>query len=162
VIAASLVLFVLVAGMAGTTWGLIEAKEQARLAVAAQQAEADRAEGERLAKLDAEAKKAEAERAQVRAEAGEKLAGERLIQVEAEKQKAEEEKQIAQSVRDFLQHKLLAQTDTRTQADALLKAGASSSGATAPSPLPGLMSLTRTVPAAVPSLFHSSRPCTGS
>ena len=26
-------------------------------------------------------------------------------------------------------------------------------------PLPGLMSLTRTVPAAVPSLFHSSRPC---
>jgi len=129
VIAASLVLFVLVAGMAGTTWGLIEAKQQERLAVTAQQAEADRAEGERLAKLDAEAKKAEAERAQVRAEAGEKLAGERLIQVEAEKKKAEEEKQIAQSVRDFLQHKLLAQTDTRTQADALLKAGASSSGA---------------------------------
>ena len=26
--------------------------------------------------------------------------------------------------------------------------------------LPGLMSLTSTVPAAVPSLFHSSRPCT--
>jgi len=27
---------------------------------------------------------------------------------------------------------------------------------------PGLMSLTRTVPAAVPSLFHSSAPCTPS
>ena len=122
VIAASLVLMALVAGMAGTTWGLIEARRQEKeakkqegLAVAAQQAEAERAKGERLARIDAQA--------------SEKLAGDRLIQVEAEKKKAEEEKTIAQTVRDFLQNKLLAQTDTRTQADALLKSGDSSAGA---------------------------------
>jgi non-specific serine/threonine protein kinase/serine/threonine-protein kinase len=52
-IAASLVLFALLAGMAGTTIGLIEAKKQERLAVDTQIAEADRAEGERQAKLTA-------------------------------------------------------------------------------------------------------------
>jgi len=78
VIAASLVLFALLAGMAGTTWGLIEAKKQERLAVAAQQAGAERAEGERLAKIEAEAKKVEPERAQIRPEAGERLAGDQL------------------------------------------------------------------------------------
>ncbi len=83
VIAASLVLSVLLAGMAGTTWGLIEAKKQERLAVAAQQAEADRAEGERLAKLEAQA--------------NEKLAGERLVQVEAERKKADAAKVEAQA-----------------------------------------------------------------
>ena len=105
VIAASLVLFALLAGMIGTSWGLVEANH-ARLA------ERDRAEGERLAKLDAQA--------------NEKLAGDRLVQVEAEKKKADEEKLIAQSVRDFLQKKLLAQADTRIQANALLQAGESS------------------------------------
>ena len=115
VIAASLVLLALVIGMAGTTWGLIEARrqrEEARKqelrAVAAQQAEAKRAEGERLAKTLAQAKEAEAERAQLR---------------------AEQEKTIAQSVRDFLQNKLLAQTDPRTQANALVRAGASATQA---------------------------------
>ncbi len=53
VIAASLVLFALLAGIAGTTVGLIEAKRQERLAVAAQAAEAARADGERLAKQQA-------------------------------------------------------------------------------------------------------------
>ncbi len=123
VIAASLVLFALLAGIAGTTVGLFEAKKQERLAVVAQFAEAERAEGERIAKLDAEAKKSEAQQAQGRAEAGEKLAGERLVQVEAEKAKAVQEQQIAQAVKDFLQTKLLAQADTRAQADSLLKAG---------------------------------------
>lgn len=122
VIAASLVLFALLAGIAGTTRGLIEARTQQKRAVTAQLAEAKRAEGERLAKLVAEAKTAEARRAQVRAEAGEKLAGDRLIQVEAEKR-------IAQAVRDFLQHNLLAQADMRAQADALPAAGESSSDA---------------------------------
>ncbi len=95
VLAASLVLLALVAGMAGTTWGLIEAK-----------------------------------RAQFRAEAGEQLSGDRLVEVVSEKKKVEEEKKIAQTVRNFLQNTLLAQTDTRTQAYTLLKAGESSSGAT--------------------------------
>src|SRR5215210_650224 len=64
VLAAGLVLVALLMGMAGTTVGLFEAKKQERLAVAAQYAEVERAEGERLAKLDAEAKKVEAQQAQ--------------------------------------------------------------------------------------------------
>jgi serine/threonine protein kinase len=81
VIAAGLVLFALVAGMAGTTWGLIEARRQ-----------------EQIARDEASAK-------------------EQARQAEAEqREKAEEERKIAQSVRDFLQEKLLAQADTNTQA----------------------------------------------
>src|SRR5208283_2300757 len=88
VLATVLVLLALLAGTAGATWGLLEARWQR-----------DRAEG------------------------GEKLASERLVQVGAEKKKAEEEKQIALSVRDFLQNKLLGQAGPRTQADALLQTG---------------------------------------
>ncbi len=62
VIAVGLVLFAMVAGMTGTTLGLFEAMRQERLAVAAQNAESDRAEGERLAKDEAEAKRIEAEK----------------------------------------------------------------------------------------------------
>ncbi|MGA2256594.1 MAG: serine/threonine-protein kinase, partial [Thermoguttaceae bacterium] len=151
VLATALVLLALLAGMAGTTWGLIEARRQRDRAEAARQSEAERAEGERLAKtaaraaeeealkaqraataraegerlakLDAEARQAEAERQKSRAETGEKLASERLVQVAAEKMKAEEEKKIALSVRDFLQNKLLGQADPRTQANALLRSG---------------------------------------
>jgi len=101
VIAASLVLFALLAGMIGTTWGLIEARRQEQIA----RDEASEKE---------KARQAEAEQRSV---------------AEAQREKAEEEKTIAQAVRDFLQNKLLAQTDTATQADALLKAGESSSGA---------------------------------
>jgi serine/threonine protein kinase len=68
VIAVSLVLFALIAGIAGTTWGLIEANSQRDRAEQeqqaamherdekekARQAEADRAEGERLAKKQAQ------------------------------------------------------------------------------------------------------------
>ena len=82
-IAASLVLLALLAGVVGTTLGLFEAKKQERLAVDARQAEADRAEGERLAKIDAQA--------------NEKLAGERLVQVEAERKKADAAKVEAQA-----------------------------------------------------------------
>ena len=46
------------------------------------------------------------------------------MEVEAEKKKTEEEKKVAVAVKDFLQNKLLGQADVRTQADALLKAGA--------------------------------------
>ncbi len=102
VIAASLVFLTLVGGIVGTTIGLYKANR-------ARDAEAEQrkvAVGE-----------------QKRAAAGEKLAGERLVQVEAARKKAEEEKQVAQSVKGFLQEKLLAQADTRAQADALLKMG---------------------------------------
>ena len=81
VLAASLVLLALLAGVAGTTWGLIEARRQQRRAVAqarekeqARSAEAARAEGERQAKLEAEAKRIEAERERARAEESYRLA----------------------------------------------------------------------------------------
>jgi len=109
VLATALVLLALLAGMAGTTWGLLEARWQR-----------DRAE----------AKQADAERQKTRAEAGEELAEERLGQVGAGKKKAEEEKQIALSVRDFLQNKLLGQAGPRTQADALLRTGGLTAAAT--------------------------------
>jgi len=110
----------LVAGVAVSTWQAVRATRAERAALRAHQAAAERAEGERQAKLDAQARQAEAEKQKTRAEAGEKLASERLTQVEVEKK-------IAQTVRDFLQNKLLAQTDTWKQADALLKAGESTS-----------------------------------
>src|SRR5262245_51477415 len=63
-----LVLVALLAGIAGTTWGLIEARRQERLArdetaakEEARQAEATRAEGERLAKQDAQDAREKAE-----------------------------------------------------------------------------------------------------
>ena len=51
------------------------------------------------------------------------------MQIKAEKKTAEEEKRVAQAVKDFLQNKLLAQANTGAQANALLRAGESSSGA---------------------------------
>jgi len=99
--AVGLVLLALLAGITGTTIGLSRAEQQ-----------------------------------KDRAEAGEKLAGDRLVQVEDEKKKVEvekkkvdEERQIAEAVRDFLRYKLLSQADTRTQANALLQAGQSSTAA---------------------------------
>jgi serine/threonine protein kinase len=56
VVAASLLLLTLLAGIAGTTWGLIVAN-QARLA------EKERAEGERLAKLEAQSQTSRAKQA---------------------------------------------------------------------------------------------------
>jgi serine/threonine protein kinase len=102
VIAAGLLFLTLVAGVAGTTFGLLRAQK-----------------------------------AQVRAEAGEKLAGDRLGQVEAEKknaeaekknaqteqQKAEQEKQIALAVQAFLENGLLRQADVSWQASSLIGAG---------------------------------------
>ena len=117
VIAASLILLALLAGLAGTGFGLMRAERQRLVAERA-------AVAERLAKQEAEARREEAETQQRRALAGEKLASERLVQVEAEKKKTEEEKKVAVAVKDFLQNKLLGQADVRTQADALLKAGA--------------------------------------
>jgi eukaryotic-like serine/threonine-protein kinase len=116
VIAASLILLALLAGLAGTGFGLLRA-ERERL-VAERYAVA-----ERHARQEAEARRAEAETQDRRALANEKLASERLVQVEAEKKKTEEEKKVAIAVKDFLENKLLGQADVRTQADALLKAG---------------------------------------
>src|SRR5207244_10370917 len=56
VLAASLVLFALLAGIAGTTFGLVRAEQRRIEAETARAAETERAEGERLAKLDAQEK----------------------------------------------------------------------------------------------------------
>ena len=101
VIAASLVLLALVAGVIGTSIGIFRAERERGIA---------------------EQRREEAESQGRRAEAGEKLAEERLVQVEAEKLKVEEEKRIAVAVKNFLQTKLLAQADVRTQAQDLLRA----------------------------------------
>jgi eukaryotic-like serine/threonine-protein kinase len=109
VAAAALLIAALLVGSAGTTWGMFRAED-------ARKRETARAEGERLAKLEAETQ-------QRRAERGERLAGERLLQVEAEKRRAEDEQRIAQAVRDFLQNKLLRQADRRKQLKDLFRAG---------------------------------------
>jgi eukaryotic-like serine/threonine-protein kinase len=62
VIAASLVLVALVAGIIGTTWGLVKARLHERDAVQAQLAEAERAEGEARAKQAAQARLAQIEK----------------------------------------------------------------------------------------------------
>jgi hypothetical protein len=123
VLAVAGVLLALVAGIVGTSWGLVRAEQARAAADAAQRAEAARAEGERQAREEAQA--------------AEKLAAERLVDVESERQatrvqrdraeanaqEALEEKRIADAVRYFLQQKLLGQADTRAQAYALLRAG---------------------------------------
>jgi serine/threonine protein kinase/tetratricopeptide (TPR) repeat protein len=130
VVAAAVVLLALLAGIVGTTWGLLRAERE-------RQAAEDAAAAERQARVDAQEKKAEADRQKARAAAGEKLAGERLAQLEAEQlqtraqqaraeanaAKALEQKRIADAVRDFLQTKLLRQADPQNQATALLRSG---------------------------------------
>ena len=62
VVAAGLVLVALLAGMAGTTWGMIRAEQARQDAVSAQFAEAERAEGERRAKEEAQTRLAQIEK----------------------------------------------------------------------------------------------------
>jgi serine/threonine protein kinase/tetratricopeptide (TPR) repeat protein len=102
VLAAGLVLLALVGGMAGTSCGLLRAER-------AWQAEAQRAEGERQARV------AEAEQRG--------LAEERKELAEANEKRAVAEKQVAEAVRTFLQRDLLRQADPWQQADALRQRG---------------------------------------
>jgi len=95
VAALTTIAFLLVAGIIGTTWGLLEANT-------ARKAEMERADGEA--------------KERTRAEAAEKTANK-------ERDRANEEMIIATAVQDFLQKKLLSQADAKLQADALLAAG---------------------------------------
>ena len=88
VVAAALVLATLLAGIGGTTFGLIRAKRSA--------------EAERRAGQDADNKRIEAEAQKSRAEAGEKLATERLAQVAAERDAKEEARKDAETISRFL------------------------------------------------------------
>jgi serine/threonine protein kinase len=58
-LAAGLLLLALIAGIIGTSWGLVRAESARQDAVEAQRAEEQRAEGERLAKHEAQAREAE-------------------------------------------------------------------------------------------------------
>lgn len=102
VLALCVVLLVLIAGIVGTSLGLVEARRKTDFArqetiekERALQAESERAEGERLAKLDALDKQAQAER----------------------------QRAIAVAVTDFLQNKLLSQANAWQQADTILESG---------------------------------------
>jgi serine/threonine protein kinase/tetratricopeptide (TPR) repeat protein len=109
VLAAALVLAALLAGLGGTTWGLVRAEWAWQETEAARLAEADARERE--------ARRAEAESIQrKRAERNERRANN-------ERHRAAEEMQIAQAVRRFLQIDLMRQADPRTQADTLRLTG---------------------------------------
>src|SRR5262249_26563859 len=75
VIAASLVLVALLAGVVGTTLGLVQARRAAEEDRQAKDREAERAEGERQAKLEAEARRQEAERNLAFAKKGNEILG---------------------------------------------------------------------------------------
>jgi serine/threonine protein kinase/tetratricopeptide (TPR) repeat protein len=92
VLAIALVLFVLVGGIIGTTLGLVQAEGARQDAVAAQQAEANRAEGEKKARLDAD-RAAHAARL-ARAKADQAADGERLAREDAQKRLKQIEKGI--------------------------------------------------------------------
>jgi serine/threonine protein kinase len=109
VIAASLVLVALLAGIAGTTFGLFHARAAQGRAEAG-----EKLAGDRLEQVVEEKKHVEVEKAKVEAE---------KKRTEAEKKNAEQEKQIAQAVQYFLQTKLLGQADVYQQANSLLRAG---------------------------------------
>jgi tetratricopeptide (TPR) repeat protein len=97
VLAAALLLFALLAGLGGTTWGLVWV-ERAR----------KDAETARLAEADARRR------------------------ADDERDRAEEEKRIAETVRKFLQYRLLRQADMHMQADTLRLAGRGFEGAENP------------------------------
>jgi serine/threonine protein kinase/tetratricopeptide (TPR) repeat protein len=88
VIAGSLVLLALVAGIIGTSRGLIEAKRQEQFALAAEQKAAERAVTEANERRRAESAEAEARR---------------------QEREAKEEAAIAEAVNDFLQNDLLSE-----------------------------------------------------
>jgi tetratricopeptide (TPR) repeat protein len=115
VMAAGLVLLTLLAGIAGTTIGLVRSEVARQDAVTAQQAEVQRAEGERLAKIDAqkaaEAEKKAKEKAQKAAEA------ERRAKLDVLKAQSETKEQaaITEAVNAFVQTNLLGQADIGNQ-----------------------------------------------
>jgi tetratricopeptide (TPR) repeat protein/tRNA A-37 threonylcarbamoyl transferase component Bud32 len=75
VVAVGLIALALIGGIAGTTWGMIRAFD-------ARRAEAERAEGERLAKLEAEAQKTRAIAAATAEKAANEQAQKRLAQIQ--------------------------------------------------------------------------------
>jgi eukaryotic-like serine/threonine-protein kinase len=95
VTAASLVILALLAGIVGTTWGMIRADR----------ARHDEFEQRKLA------------------ETNERKANDAKVDADTQRAKAEGEKRIALAVKDFLQNKLLLQADSNVQYQSLMKLG---------------------------------------
>jgi tetratricopeptide (TPR) repeat protein len=117
VVAAGMVLVALVAGIAGTTVGMVRAEDRRAEAEDARANEAARAEGERQARLAADAAQTKEAAERARAEASEKRAV-------ANEKRAVAQRKIAEAVRQFLLQDLLRQADVTAQANAALLPGA--------------------------------------
>jgi serine/threonine protein kinase len=109
-LAAALIFLALVAGVVGTTLGLIQANEQANRALIAQAREGERAEAE--TKERERAVKAEAE-----AKEEKKRADKNAAEAKAEAQRAKDKLELANAVTDFLRNDVLAQAGSIAQAD---------------------------------------------
>jgi tetratricopeptide (TPR) repeat protein len=101
VVAAGLVLLALVAGVIGTSWGLVRAEQRRKEAESARRAESERAEGERQARQQAQQERDKA----IRAEQAERAAREH----------EEEERKYAQAIADFVRNDFLALTSVEGQ-----------------------------------------------
>jgi serine/threonine protein kinase len=121
--AAALTLLLLLAGIVGTTWGLIQAEaarqeaEQARNEAQARAQDALAAQARADAAADKERKARAAESAQ------RQLAEDQRRVAEANERRAVEQQKIADAVRNFLQNDLLKQANAISQANAALAAG---------------------------------------
>lgn len=111
VVAVCLVMFTLIAGIAGTTWGWLEANVQKKVA------EQETSEKELARQAEKKSK--------LEAIANAELATSEAKRADAEKVIAQREERKAKAVVDFLQHKLLGQADSTAQANSLLRTGRS-------------------------------------
>jgi serine/threonine protein kinase/tetratricopeptide (TPR) repeat protein len=102
VLAGALLIAALLAGLAGTTWGMVRAEWAWQDAETARLGEVE-ARRQALARADAEARQRQ--------------------RADDERDRAEEEKRVAEAVQRFLQIGLLRQADPFTQAEALRRAG---------------------------------------
>jgi serine/threonine protein kinase len=119
VLAAATVVFLLIAGIVGTTWGLVNAVE-ARHDEAEQRRIAEAKEAEALADKAAALAAADRERQATQREFEQRRVAESLQRVaQANERKALAESQVAEAVRNFLQSDLLRQASARKQADTL-------------------------------------------
>lgn len=114
VAAVGLVLLALVAGIIGTTWGMIRAENARQDAILAQLAEVDRAEGERRAKGEAEKATELARQQKVEAEKASELARQQKVEALGAKELAEKAGKLARQHEELAnQQRQLAQEQQR-------------------------------------------------
>jgi serine/threonine protein kinase/lipopolysaccharide biosynthesis regulator YciM len=103
VLAVSIILLALIAGIVGTTFGLVQAVAAGQTEAEARRREGERADAEEVLKKEA-LKQA-------------KLAEEARANEERERRRAQQDQAISAAVRDFLQNDILRAADSRYQAD---------------------------------------------